>query len=311
MRGRVATAAMALLLLVGGCASEPGPQSTAAGPSQVTAGPSLVTAGPEVRAATGDAARRAAEVTAAWPGSAAQQAWEHGYFPVEDTTEWMPAGAFRSGADKAAYLSGHLDLGTTLPVSVSGTAEVRFADGSRLTLPQRSAKEVFARLTDRSGVCAAHCDSRLTVTAVRPGTTTVATSRGQATVPVWEFTLSGYDRPFRYPAVLSQAPAAGPTANTFDGSSTVLDSVSADGLVVTAVVSHGSCDTVRPGEVHETDLAVVLIGRVDRAPARACDAAARSTPVEFRLSLPLGARTVLGLADGRPQLPLGRPGHLG
>ncbi|MFJ5882111.1 hypothetical protein [Kitasatospora cineracea] len=302
MRGRVAAATAAVaLLLAGGCAGGPGPQSTAVGPAPVTAGP-------EVRAATGDAARRAAEVTAAWPGSAARQAWEHGYFPVEDTTEWRPAGAFRSGPDEAAYLSGHLDLGTTLPVSVSGTAEVRFADGSRLIVPQRSAKEVFAWLTGRSGVCATRCDGRLTVTAVRPGTTTVATSRGPAAIPVWEFTLSGYDRPFRYPAVRSQAPAAGPTADAFNGSATVLDSVSADGLVVTAAVPHRSCDTVRPGEVHETDLAVVLIGRVDRAPARACDGAPRSTPVEFRLSRPLGARTVLGLADGRPQFPLGRLG---
>ncbi|WP_123818815.1 hypothetical protein [Kitasatospora cineracea] len=162
-------------------------------------------------------------------------------------------------------------------MSVPGTAEVQFADGSRPTVPQRSAKEVFARPTGRSDVRATRCDSRPTVTAVRPGTTTAAASRGQATLPVREFTPAGHDRPFRRPAVLSRAPAAGPTANTFNGSSTMLDPVSADGPVVTAAVPHGSCDTVRPGEVHETDLAVVPIGRVDRAPARACDAALRST----------------------------------
>ncbi|ROR44963.1 hypothetical protein [Kitasatospora cineracea] len=67
----------------------------------------------------------------------------------------------------------------------------------------------------------------------------------------------------------------------------------------------------RPGEVHETDLAVVPIGRVDRAPARACDAALRSALVAFRLSRPLGARTVPGLADGRPRFPLGRPDRPG
>ncbi|MFJ5924243.1 hypothetical protein ACIQF6_16750 [Kitasatospora sp. NPDC092948] len=294
MRGRIAVAA--LVLLLSGCASAPAPD-----PSSWAVRPAPVTAGPEVRTATGDAARRAAEVAAAWPGSPAQQAWDHGYFPVEDATEWAPEGAFRSGADKAAYLSGHLDLATALPVSVSGLAEVRFPDGSRLTLPQRSAQDVLGRLTHRGDPCATDCDTRLTITAVRPGTTTVATSRGRATIPVWEFTLSGYDGPFRYPAVASQAPAPGPTVDLVDGVSTVLDSVSADGLVLTAGVPHGSCDTVRPGEVHETDRAVVLIGRVDHASSRHCDAALRFTPVEFRLSRPLGARTVLGLADGRPQ----------
>ncbi|PJN25059.1 hypothetical protein CG736_16420 [Kitasatospora sp. CB02891] len=287
--------AAALVLLLGGCASSTAPKSSAIGPS-------LITAGPEVRTATGEAARRAAEVTAAWPGSAAQQAWEHGYFPLQDATEWLPEGAFRNGADKAAYLAGHVDLATTLPVSVSGTTEVVFADGSRLALPQRSAKTVFDSLTRRRSACAADCDTRLTVTAARPGTTTVATSRGQAVIPVWEFTVSGYDRPFRYPAVLSQAPAPITPAAPVTGATT-LRSVSADGLVLTASVPHGSCDTVRPGEVHETDRAVVLIGRVDPARDQVCDAALRATPVEFRLSRPLGTRAVLGLADGRPQTP--------
>ncbi|MGX4736850.1 hypothetical protein [Kitasatospora griseola] len=294
MRGRIAVAA-ALVLLLGGCASSTAPKSTAIGPS-------LITAGPEVRTATGEAARRAAEVTAAWPGSAAQQAWEHGYFPLQDATEWLPEGAFHNGADKAAYLAGHVDLATTLPVSVSGTTEVVFADGSRLALPQRSAKAVFDSLTQRRSACAADCDTRLTVTAVRPGTTTVATSRGQAVIPVWEFTVAGYDRPFRYPAVLSQAPA--PTTPAPVTGATTLRSVSADGLVLTAFVPHGSCGTVRPGEVHETDRAVVLIGRTTPAESgRPCNAALLSTPVEFRLSRPLGTRAVLGLADGRPQTP--------
>ncbi|MFJ8438524.1 hypothetical protein [Kitasatospora griseola] len=298
MRGRIAVAA-ALVLLLGGCASTPTSKSTAVRPS-------LITAGPEVRTATGEAARRAAEVTAAWPGSAAQQAWEHGYFPLQDTTEWPPEGAFRDGADKAAYLAGHIDLATTLPVSVSGTTEVTFADGSRLALPQRSAKAVLDSLTRQRSACATGCDTRLTVTAVQPGTTTVATSRGQAVIPVWEFTITGYDRPFRYPAVLSQAPArTTPVPDPAPAAgATTLRSVSADGLVLTAFVPHGGCDTVRPGEVHETDRAVVLIGRTAPTKSgRPCNDLLLSTPVEFRLSRPLGARAVLGLADGRPQTP--------
>ncbi|MFF0392467.1 hypothetical protein ACFYS8_27785 [Kitasatospora sp. NPDC004615] len=303
MRGRIAVATVTVALLLGGCASTSPTQTPAVG-SNAALAPSPVPAGPEVHPATGDAARRAAEVTAAWPGSPAQQAWEHGYFPTEDTTEWLADGAFHSGDDKAAYYSGRFDLKTTLPVAVSGTAEVQFADGSRLTLPQRTAQAVLDSLTEKGGVCPGDCGGRLTITAVQPGTTTVATSRGQATIPVWEFTITGYDRPFRYPAVLPQAqagPAHGPNS---EPGSTWLRSVSSDGLVLTATVPHGTCSTLLPGEVYETDQAVVLIGRtapVTPDPDHVCDAALRATPVEFRLSHPLGTRAVLGLADGRPQ----------
>ncbi|OKJ08279.1 hypothetical protein AMK19_19935 [Kitasatospora sp. CB01950] len=300
----MAAATVTAALLLTGCTSTPGG-------SGAEPWPTLITAGPEVRPATGDAARRAAEVTAAWPGSAAQQTWTHGYYPTEDTTEWLPQGVFHSGPDKAAYEAGHFDLKTTLPVSVSGIAEVQFADGSRLTLPQRSAQDVLSWLSGRKDPCRGQCgDSRLSITAAQPGTTTVTTSRGRATIPVWEFTIEGYDQPFRYPAVLTQAehpPIPGPGPLAGSGGSTLV-SVSADGLVLTATVPQGSCDSAQPGEVHETDQAVVLIGRIaPRHPGGgACPASLGHIPVEFRLSRPLGTRAVLGLDDGLPQSPRDR-----
>ncbi|MFD8482483.1 hypothetical protein [Kitasatospora sp. NPDC059673] len=305
MRGRIAVTVVAAALLLGGCTSTPEAPD-------LEPGPTLITAGPEVRPATGDAARRAAEVTAAWPGSAAQQAWTHGYYPTEDTTQWIPQGAFHNSADKEAYEAARIDLRTTLPVNVSGTAEVQFADGSRMTLPQRSAKDTLTWLTSRKDPCLGGCgDGRLSITAVQPGTTTVTTSRGRATIPVWEFTIAGYDQPFRYPAVLTQAqnpptPGPGPAAGS---GGTTLVSVSPDGLVLTATVPHGSCDLVQPGEVHETDQAVVLIGRTTRRrlpEGTACAAWLGFAPVEFRLSHPLGTRAVLGLDDGLPQSPRGK-----
>ncbi|MFD7729031.1 hypothetical protein ACFV6F_01400 [Kitasatospora phosalacinea] len=303
MRARAVLTAVAAALLLSGC----GPVRSNDPMPTVQPGADRLTAGPEVRPATGAAAARAAEVAAAWPGSDLQRTWEHGYFPLDAPTEWLPDGAFRSGGDKAAYLDGRIDLGTTLPVSVSGLTEVRFADGSALALPQRSAQEVLTSLTHRSDSCAADCDTRLTVTAVRPGTATVTTSRGRATIATWEFTLDGYAGPFRYPAVLPQQPPPPATApdRPDGGISTSLLAVSPDGLVLTAAVPYG-CGTAAPGTVYETDLAVVLIGRAtprSLGPDEACDAVLHTARVEFRLSRPLGARTVLGLADGRPQLP--------
>ncbi|BAJ27861.1 MULTISPECIES: hypothetical protein [Kitasatospora] len=302
---RTALAALGAALLLAACGT--GPHSTPV--PGAPAGPALVTAGPEVRPATGAAAEQAARVAAAWPGSAARQAWERGYYPLDAPEEWLPAGAFHSGADKAAYLEGRFDLRAALPVSVADTAEVRFADGGSLVLPQRSAKDAYDWLTRAAGTCHADCDARLTVTAVRPGSATVTTSRGRATIPTWEFTVTGYDEPFRYPAVLPQQPPAAPDPSptwSGDGLPAVLRQVSADGLVLTAGVAFG-CATVDPGTVYETDQAVVLIGRATPrtlGPNQVCDASLTMAPVEFRLARPLGTRVVLGLADGRPQIPV-------
>ncbi|GLW70662.1 hypothetical protein Kpho02_29610 [Kitasatospora phosalacinea] len=308
MRVRTALAAGAAALLLGGCASHP---VTVDGGGSRAVPATTVPAGPEVRPATGAAAAQAAKVAAAWPGSELQQAWDHGYFPVEDTTEWLPADAFHSGADKQAYDERRFDLKATLPVSVSGLAEVRFADGSTLALPQRSARAAFDAIPANGSGCVGDCPA-LTITDVRPGTREVATSRGRATVPTWEFTVAGYAEPFRYPAVLPQAgqslPRPHPTGTgpwSADGSDTSLAEVSPDGLLLTAYVPFG-CATVDPGTVYETDRAVVLIGHSTPrtlGPNEVCPASANAAPVEFRLSRPLGTRTVLGLADGLPQLP--------
>ncbi|QKW19131.1 hypothetical protein HUT16_08705 [Kitasatospora sp. NA04385] len=307
MRVRTALAAgAAAALLLTGCASHP-----VGGGDGKAAPATTVPAGPEPRPASGAAAERAAEVAAAWPGSDLRQAWEHGYYPVEDTTEWLPSDAFHSGADKAAYDGHRFDLEAALPVSVSGLTEVRFADGSALTLPQRSARAAFDAIPGGAPGCAGACPA-LTVTAVRPGTREVATSRGPATVPVWEFTVAGYAEPFRYPAVLPQAgrslPRPGPTEAgpwSADGTPASLSAVSPDGLLLTGYVPSG-CAAVDPGSVYETDLVVVLIGHTTprrTAPGEACPASRGAAPVEFRLARPLGTRVVLGLADGLPQLP--------
>ncbi|MFC8722649.1 hypothetical protein [Kitasatospora sp. NPDC057198] len=313
MRVRTALAAgAAAALLLAGCASEPVGTGGAGGSRVAPVG--TVPAGSQPRPATGAAAEQAAKVAAAWPGSSTRQAWEHGYYPVEQTTEWLPPDAFHSGADKHAYLTHRFDLKVPLPVSVSGLSEVRFADGSTLALPQRSAEDVLDSLPAATVDCADRCPP-LVVTAVRPGTRQVATSRGEATVPVWEFTVEGYAEPFRYPAVLPQAgqalPRSEPTVPavpgpwTADGVPASLSAVSPDGLLLTGYVSYG-CATVDPGSVYETDQVVVLVGHTTPrklAPDEVCPASINAAPVAFRLSRPLGTRVVLGLADGLPQLP--------
>jgi hypothetical protein len=258
---------------------------------------------------------RAARLAAAWPGSAAERRWRTGYWPLDVPAEWLPADAFHDGADKAAYLSGRLVLHGGLPQTLSGTAEVVWADGSRSTLPLLSADRVFRGLTQGGAACSGHCDATLTVTGARPATRTVRTSRGAAVIPVWEFGVAGYAAPFTYPAVVAEQPPSGGPSSPVAGTEPALwSATSADGRTLTAMVEHGGCSEVLPGEVYETDAAVVLIAHT-RSTARrgaACPAVMGAAPQDFRLTRPLGSRAVLDLGSGLPQAPRsGRPVRAG
>ncbi|WP_405013835.1 hypothetical protein [Kitasatospora sp. NBC_01539] len=300
MRGRAGAVAL-LVLLAAGCGS------TAGGGGAPSAA---------VQAA---ARERAAAVARAWPGSPQEQVWRTGYAPLDVPPEWLPADAFHDDADKQAYAAGRLVLTGGLPRTFSGRAQVRWADGAELSLPLRSADAVFRGLVAAGKPCGGDCGRPLEVTGAQPGTREVATSRGRAEIPVWEFAVAGYAAPFVYPAVEGQLPppdvprapqdlegvlgAAGPA-------------VSADGRTLTASVGHGSCERPERAEAYETDAAVVLIAlaRPTAGPGTACDAALRMSPVDFRLERPLGDRVVLDLWTGAPELPregLGGPSQGG
>ncbi|MFB7664603.1 hypothetical protein ACFC1R_11755 [Kitasatospora sp. NPDC056138] len=260
-------------------------------------------------AALGPARLRAAEVARAWPGSALERAWRDGYYPLAVPPEWLPEDAFHSGDDKFAYWSGRLELRTPLPAS-GPDAEVVWRDGARLTLPLLPAGRVLAGLTEGRPPCQDHC-TPLSVTAVRAGTRQVDTSRGPATIPVWEFGVAGYTDPFSYPAVLPRPPLTAwgePRPRPFAEQSASWSGTSPDGLTLTGTVTLGGCDRPLPGEVYETDRAVVLIARRDSGaePAAVCPASATAGTETFRLGRPLGTRVVLDLSTGEPQAG-GRP----
>jgi hypothetical protein len=250
--------------------------------------------------------QRAAEVAKAWPGSAEEHIWRSGYYPLDVPKEWLPKDAFHSGEDKVAYADGRLKLETELPPA-GPEAQVEWDGGARLSLPPVSAEAVLRAMTKYTPACTGHC-AQLSVTAVRPGVRAVRTSRGQARIPVWEFTVAGYSDPFVYPAVAGQQPVrpVSPTSGepvVPGAAGVVLRSVSADGLTLTGMVAVGGCYQVLPGEVYETDQVVVLIGhsRLTQPPGTPCPANAVGLPADFRLSRPLGDRVVLKLTTGAPE----------
>ncbi|MCM2430106.1 hypothetical protein [Streptomyces sp. RKAG337] len=308
MRSRAALVSSALLLGVSltvvGCGAD-GVRTA----SDAPAGKDVLVTEDTGRPDNGAGARRAAEVVKAWTGSAAERAWRKGYRPL-DQAEWLPPDAFRSEGDKVAFISGHLDLVTQLPASGSGGPEatVTWQDGSTVRRPLLTSRHIFDGLArNKSGCDGTDCNRRLRVTGVKAATRTLATSRGPASIPVWEFTIEGYAQPFAYPAVAPDQPPRGPQSDRpapdIDGVSSAGDwnGLSSDGLVLNAGVSHGSCVNTLPGQVYETKDAVVLIGRVEQLPkGTICDADLRVTPVRFRLSRPLGTRTVLDAVTGDP-----------
>ncbi|MFD9125672.1 hypothetical protein [Kitasatospora sp. NPDC059571] len=311
MRGvRGAVAVLVAAVVVAGCGR------VVAGSGTGPAGGGAPGVSASAGGVTGDAARlRAAEVARAWPGSAVQRQWTSGYYPLDVPPEWLPRDAFHSGADKAAYAAGHLDLRGGLPQTLSGTAQVRFADGSVLAVPLVSADAVFRRLTDTGVACPGACAGRLEVSGARPATREVSTSRGRAVIPVWEFSVAGYAEPFTYPAVaggqVPGEPSPGPRWEAPGAGAALWSGTSADGLVLTGLVTHGACTQLLPGEVYETDAAVVLIARwrSTAVAGQACPASAVVAPQEFRLARPLGGRAVLDLVTGGPQAQAG-PGRM-
>ncbi|WP_327069653.1 hypothetical protein [Kitasatospora sp. NBC_01302] len=324
-------AALLLLAALAGCGST----GASHGPVGV---PVHVTLPPATGSPSGPQLARATAVARAWPGSPSARSWDHGYAPVAVPNVWLPADGFHSPADALAYQNDELDLRAALPYSPE-TGTVRWADGSTLTLPLLAAAQLIkeppaastcsastescapppGRPSGGNPGCPSHqCTGWLVVTAVTPGTREVDTSRGTATIPTWQFTVQGYGTPFSYPAVSAPPATPLPGGTPVAGLTAVTDwtSVSGDGLTLTAHQEGGGCRQPLPGEVYETDTAVVLLGRyTPHTGSGLCPANAFIAPVTFRLSHPLGTRDVLDAATGtalartpiQPGGPIGSP----
>ncbi|MEN1884243.1 hypothetical protein [Streptomyces mirabilis] len=146
----------------------------------------------------------------------------------------------------------------------------------------------------------------LTVTGVKPGEMTLATSRGPATVPAWLFTLEGYDTPLTRAAVrppkLPESPI-GPSRDVPAGTLVPLGrlvEVAGDGRSVTVLADHGSCDSGPAVHVRETRTRVVLSASVLGARKGPCTGETIRARVTVRLTRPLGDRILLDAHTGRP-----------
>ncbi|WP_037640676.1 hypothetical protein [Streptomyces bicolor] len=247
-----------------------------------------------------DTRPRALEVAKAWDGSPAAETWRKGYYPMADAVQ-LPEDAFHNDADKEAYITDNFRLRGELPDSPRKDATVTWERGGSLTLPLMGARQAYERVGRSSGP-----GPYLTVTGAKLGETTLATSRGPATVPAWLFTIEGYDTPLKRVAVdpskLPQPPIGPVGEAPSNGVRELHDlvEVAEDDRSVTVHGYHGSCDDGPAVDALETDGSVVLSAYVVGATGGICTADLRVKKVTVELDRPLGDRIVLDAFTGRP-----------
>ncbi|MFD6891328.1 hypothetical protein [Streptomyces sp. NPDC059957] len=255
---------------------------------------------------------RMGEVARAWEGSAELKEWREGFHLLEDPVR-LPAGAFRDGYDKTAYLEGNFALRGELPAQSGRTGRITWSDGAGLDIAVLSASATYETLTGKAPTR----ERPLTVTGARSGELTMKTSRGPARVPVWFFDLEGYAQPLARVAVAKAEPAEPPIPpmRSFDGRTAELfghDAADAAATAFTVEAGHGACDGGVAVEVLEGVDTVVLGGRIlpgkKLGKGEGCPLMMLEATVPVTLTRPLGNRVLIDAVSGAA---LGRSGSAG
>jgi phage baseplate assembly protein gpV len=270
--------------------------------------------------------QRATEIAERWQATPRRQEWQTGYVPLQDPTV-LPAEPKFNDETKQAFLAGWYREQVSLPASKPPDGTVRFPDGT-LTVPLIGAAEAYRQIDQGDPP---PCPSRpapppaspsgpdgsvssdpatachpLTVTAVKLGTVPVRTSRGEAQVPAWLFTVEELATPVARLAVAPSAVGPVPEASALAPSpSTELvaaqDLIAVDGAKLTYRLGVGACDQDIVPLVQQRDDVVVVSGGVTRATG-VCTEQLIVKPVTVTLDAPLGARPVLDATTGQALL---------
>jgi hypothetical protein len=244
--------------------------------------------------------QRAATVAAAWHAAGVGQAWRSGFVPMQELVVVPPEVAFPDQT-KVAFEEGWYRLAATLPGLSARSGDIRFPDGSTLSVPLLTAAEAYQNL-DRGDPTCASCPV-LTVTGARLATVPLMTSRGRAEVPAWLFTITGLAAPIARVAVVPSAVGSVPdpprAPDNLPGLVRTEALTGIDGAVVDYKLGVGACDSDITPLSYETDDVVVIGGSVHRSEGM-CVLSLKLAPVRVTLAAPVGNRTVLDGLSGRP-----------
>ncbi|MGC5053563.1 hypothetical protein ACLQ2S_19130 [Micromonospora sp. DT48] len=266
---------------------------------------------------------RAEAVAQQWrPGAA----WTTGYVPLQEPTVLVGDPEFTEET-KLAFQAGWYRQQVPLPPGKPGDGTIGFADGE-LRVPLISATEAYRQLDQGdpppcpgrpkgpsipppadgpdapvSSEAQVSCVP-LTVTDVELGSATVRTTRGEAQVPAWLFTVEEINAVVARAAVAADAIGAlpepvPPTAPVPPELISAQDIESVDGTTLNVRLGVGSCDTEITPLVQEHDHLVVVGGTAVRSTG-ICDDMLKLEPVTVTLRAPLGARPVLDVVSAAP-----------
>ena len=163
------------------------------------------------------------------------------------------------------------------------TAELRWADGSTLSVPVLAATTAYTGLSKPKSFVDEKCPADkscrpLRVIAVARGKATMPSSRGDVRVPTWDFTVKGVPEPFRRVAV-DPAAMGGPPRPLDDGIQEVHTYEVRAPTELPAGYLHRRLPTRRAGSrVHETPEAVVVDVDVRQDDVEICNAMGKIDP---------------------------------
>ena len=212
--------------------------------------------------------------------------------------------------NKVALVSGQVQAATELPDAVPEPAEVRWDDGTVRTVPLISARQALLDLQANGQPCG-DC-TPLLVTGGTLSSASVISSRGPASVPVWEFTVEGSTvRITRVAVALEQTVTVSPPARDPDnppvglsiyGASGSIDERDLEATFIGAPDPASEvCGADYEAEAVESSLAVVVIVIEHPNPTPTiCPAIGATRTAIVRLAQPLDNRAVLEVVQGLP-----------
>jgi hypothetical protein len=211
--------------------------------------------------------------------------------------------------NKRALMAGLVRVAADLPKDSPPPGFVAWADGTSTPVTVPSAAEALDAIARSAGGPCGECRP-LEVTSARLVTGPVETTRGRATVPIWQFTIQGSR------VLITRVAIAGPVtpqpppwnANNPPVGISIDSAVGlpADARLIVSFVGapdpgNKACGADYTAEAVESDLAIVLIVTEHAFPfGGACSAVGAIRTATVQLASPLGRRAVLEVKEGRP-----------
>jgi hypothetical protein len=248
-----------------------------------------------------------------WDAAVAARGDKAAFVPVGELTDQVGSWEEASGSNnKLALMTGNVVDRAGLSESSPDPGQIRWLDGKTREVPVISAAQALRALRQSAGMQDCQGCQPLEITEARLSTRDIATSRGKATVPVWEFMVRGSAVRITRVAVDPAAavtvtppswdPYNAPGGLAIESASTVMGSrelkVNFTGSPATADKPCGVDYTATA--IESANAVVIIIHSKAHAANEACTGIGAARTAVATLAAPLGERAVLEVQQGMP-----------